>query len=154
MKQKKVKKELVLATYPDYVKHFGIKLGAKKWKERKKLTPLKKVILKGPTAEVKEVRVEEIPVEKMPEKDAKEELKYRGDKMMGLLQSAGWRRFLKPEIENIIVTYKEQYDKVNSIEELKVNQKIREILLAVLDYPKDCIEDAKAIREQEEEEKE
>ena len=31
----KAKKELVLTTYRDYVRHFGIKLGAKKWREHK-----------------------------------------------------------------------------------------------------------------------
>lgn len=154
MKQKKVKLDLETAGYRDYVRHFGVKLGAKKWKESKKLTPLKKVILEGPVEEVKDKPIEEIPVEKIPVKDAKEELKSRGDAMTGLILSAGWKKHLKPEIESIIEMYKRQYDGVHNIVELKVNQKIREILGAILDYPKDCIEDATAIRKQEEEEKE
>jgi len=42
----KTKKELVLATYKDYVKHFGVVEGAKKWKKRKpeKLVTVDEVI--------------------------------------------------------------------------------------------------------------
>jgi len=41
MKQRKVKKELVLTTYWDYLRHFGREEGRKKWREHKKRGPEK-----------------------------------------------------------------------------------------------------------------
>jgi len=149
MKQKKVKKELVLTTYKDYVRHYGVKEGAKRWKRKEspalEVSKPKKVApsVPEPTEEVKEVEVEKIPLEK-----ARDDVEYRGREISKMLRTKGWYKFLKPEIELIIKQYKDQYDGVRNIVDLRVNQKIREILQAILDYPKDCLEDAEVIRKE------
>lgn len=59
----KAKKELVLTTYKDYVKHFGVVKGAKRWKEKKDL--MAKVILtKMKIPEDRIVAQEELKIEK------------------------------------------------------------------------------------------
>jgi len=129
MKQKKVQKELVLTTYKDYVRHYGVKLGAKKWKE-KKVKPIKitdPLDAKTITGIVEEVRVEEIPVEK-----ARGEVRYRADKVRETLLTIGWKEYIKPRIQACIELYKSIYDDVPSYEELKVNQAVRKELKAIL----------------------
>lgn len=130
MKQKKVKKELVLTTYKDYVRHYGVKLGAKKWKARL----VKPIKITDPTdgavhqtAVIEEVRVEEIPVEK-----AKGNIRYRADKIRETLLTTGWIEYIKPRIQACIDLYKSVYDDVPSYEELKVNQAVRKELKAIL----------------------
>jgi len=136
MKQKKVKKELVLTTYKDYVRHYGVKLGAKKWKEHKEkekakvttLTPkIIKTVDKLMAQKIEEVRVEEIPIEK-----AKGNIRYRADKVKETLLTIGWKEYIRPRIQACIELYKSIYDDVPSYEELKVNQAVRKELKAIL----------------------
>jgi len=158
MKQKKVKKELVLTTYWDYLRHYGREEGRKKWREHKKkekakVTTLTPNIIKTADKLIAKVveEVKDAPIEQTPLEKAEGDIEYRGREIHKMLRTKGWYRYLKPEIELIIKQYKDQYDGVRNIVDLRVNQKIREILQAILDFPRDCIEDAKVVKKEREE---
>jgi len=149
MKQRKVKKELVATTYKDYVRHYGVKEGAKRWKRKESPALVVSKPKKGapsvpePTEEVKDRPIEEIPLEK-----AEGDVEHRGREIRKMMRTAGWHRYVEPQMKFIIKQYKDVYDDVQDIVELKVNQKIRKILQAILDYPKDCLEDAEIVKKE------
>ena len=126
MKQRKVKKELVLETYKDYVRHYGVKEGARRWRRKESTTS---VVSKpvAPSSKVEEVRVEEYPLEK-----AKGDVRYRADKIRETILTQGWKLYIRPRIDACIDLYKSVYDDVPSYEELKVNQAVRKELRAIL----------------------
>lgn len=150
----KTKKELVLTTYKDYVRHYGVRLGAKKWKDEKATTLTPEIIKTADKLVVQKIEeeVKEVPIEQIPQEKAEGDIEYREKEIRKMLRTKGWYRYLKPEIELIIKQYEDQYDNVNDIVELKVNQKIRKILQAILDYPKDCLEDAEVLKKERQEE--
>lgn len=117
MKQKKVKLDLETAGYRDYVKHFGVVKGAKKWKERKKkeeakvttLTP--NVIKTADKLIVKKLEEDLEPLQKAILDGAKPQgiRKSRADimscgaSMIELIKMSGWNKWLKPQIQKDMV---------------------------------------------------
>lgn len=126
MKQRKVKKELVLATYWDYLKHFGREEGRKKWREHKKksiqqqVQEGKKIIAIGaenlpplpgkdmglPVEDLEPIQkaiiggTERLDIRKN-ESDALE----CGMAMIDLIKSSAWNRWLKPQIQKDAVDF-------------------------------------------------
>lgn len=120
MKQRKVKKELVLTTYWDYLKHFGREKGRKKWKEYKaefketKATTLTPKIIE--TADKLMVKKLEEGLEPIQEAvlggtQRLDIRKDRGDIMscgatiVEFIGTPAWNKYIKPQIQKDAVDF-------------------------------------------------
>lgn len=149
--------------YKWYIKKYGIKKGAKLWREggkerwekkrgpkkKKKATPLKRTM-----PEIAE------PEKEMSLEDAKEHIKYRADKVLKVINMAGWRDFIEPLIKEKIKYYstpQEYIQDTDTLEDIgllfKVTNKVKQELQAILGNIEYWIIQAKELREEEKEEK-
>ena len=122
MKQKKVKEELVLVTYWDYLRHFGREGGRKKWKEHKeKKVKIENIII----PEVKSIKqdfaivypdngtIEDLePIQKAVLGGANQDIRKTesdilecGTVIVELISKPAWNRWLKPQIQKDMVDF-------------------------------------------------
>lgn len=148
---KKLRKE---SKWSKLVKQYGVK-GAKKYMEEvDKKIALKRLEDKtDPIVTIEEVliKAEEKPIEQIPEKDARDDIKHRSDKVRQTALTEGWREYIRPRIEACIELYKNVYDDVQSFDEMRVNQAVRKELTAILADIDRWVNERKELMEEEKE---
>lgn len=104
---KKVKLNLTTATYKDYVRHFGVKEGARRWKRKespasvvskpKKVTPqiedlepIQKAVLGGENQDIRKTESDILEC---------------GTSIVELISKPAWNRWLKPQIQKDMVDF-------------------------------------------------
>ena len=122
--------------YKDFVKEFGIKIGAIKWNDYKmglepvkeELTPLKDVIIRGP----------EYTIPNHIKGTGRGIVLKRGRAMVDLIQSEAWTHWLKPQIEadisnNIRVTFNQPDRREEAIGKVNYGKRILTLVKKWLD---------------------
>ena len=120
MKQKKkIKLDLETAGYRDYVRHFGVKVASKKWKEHKekeeqKVTTLTPKIIKTADKLMKEKLEENLEPIQQAILRGTEQLDIRkneldvlecGTSMVELIRMPAWYKWIKPQIQKDAVDF-------------------------------------------------
>jgi len=142
------------------IKQYGVR-GAKKRKGEIKenlkegyvaLAQLKDKTDEIVTTEEILTEIEEKPIEQISEKDARDDIKYRSDKVRQTVSTKGWQEYILPRIKACIELYEATYDDVPTFEEMKVNQAVRKELRAILEDIDRWVTERKELQEEEEKE--